>query len=288
MNKKALITKSNKLVEASYRLSLTEKRILIYAIAQYRQQNVPNWTNGVCLVSPKEYATLFNIKDRNLYASLKEATYKLFTREVTIPEIHPVTKKEHSIKTRWITEQSTCDDIGYIHIVFHDRVIPYFHDLQDSFTYYDIEQVSKFNNVYAIRLYELLKQREDFNSRKLSVAQLRQLFELEDSEYVQLNDFKRRVIDASVKQINQHTDLKVGYTKIKQGRYVTDFKFRVDLKTPKITKLKGRQSAMRLKTEQSPSDATHASQAPATPPVMGKQNPQALAELMTKLNMKKE
>ena len=43
-------------------------------------------------------------------------------------------------------------------------------------------------------------------------------------------DFKKRVIDVSVKQINAHTDITTSYTQRKTGRNVTHLNFKIDAK----------------------------------------------------------
>jgi plasmid replication initiation protein len=47
-----------------------------------------------------------------------------------------------------------------------------------------------------------------------------------------LANLKLRVIDPSVKQINEHTDLQVGYENIKFGRTVTGLRFSIKEKLP--------------------------------------------------------
>jgi plasmid replication initiation protein len=42
---------------------------------------------------------------------------------------------------------------------------------------------------------------------------------LEDNEYTAMNNFKSRVLEPSIKQINEHTDITVTYEQHKKGRY---------------------------------------------------------------------
>ncbi len=44
------------------------------------------------------------------------------------------------------------------------------------------------------------------------------------------NDFKKRVLDLAVDEINEKTDLKVSYEQVKKGRTITGFKFKVLVK----------------------------------------------------------
>ena len=52
-----------------------------------------------------------------------------------------------------------------------------------------------------------------------------------------MSDFKKRVLNVAVDEINEKTDLKVSYEQVKKGRTITGFKFKVLTKdNPKDTK----------------------------------------------------
>ena len=53
---------------------------------------------------------------------------------------------------------------------------------------------------------------------------------LNDDEYKAMCDFKKRVLDLAVNEINEKTDLTVSYTQEKKGRLIHGFKFTVRTK----------------------------------------------------------
>ena len=53
---------------------------------------------------------------------------------------------------------------------------------------------------------------------------------LGDNEYNRMCDFKRRILDMAVQEINEKTDLTVSYTQEKRARTITGFKFTVRTK----------------------------------------------------------
>ena len=73
--------------------------------------------------------------------------------------------------------------------------------------------------------------------RELEIAGLKHALQVTD-EYSAVIDFKRRVIDVSVDQINAHTDITTSYTQRKTGRNVTHLNFKIDAKeaAPKAVK----------------------------------------------------
>ena len=54
-----------------------------------------------------------------------------------------------------------------------------------------------------------------------------------DSEYHRIAHLKERVIEHSIKQINEHTDITATYEQHKKGRTITGFSFKFKQKKPK-------------------------------------------------------
>lgn len=46
---------------------------------------------------------------------------------------------------------------------------------------------------------------------------------IDEDQYPLIADFKKRVLDIAVEQINEHSDIKVKYDQIKQGRKIVAF-----------------------------------------------------------------
>ena len=58
-----------------------------------------------------------------------------------------------------------------------------------------------------------------------------------DSEYHRIAHLKERVIEHSIKQINEHTDITATYEQHKKGRTITGFSFKFKQKKPKQAKI---------------------------------------------------
>ena len=54
-----------------------------------------------------------------------------------------------------------------------------------------------------------------------------------DTEYHRIAHLKERVIEHSIKQINEHTDITATYEQHKKGRVITGFSFKFKQKKPK-------------------------------------------------------
>jgi plasmid replication initiation protein len=231
VEKAELIVKSNRLIEASYRLGMNEQRIILYAICRCREDQKGLFPDLPVTITADAFVKQFPSVDKsNVYGQLKEALNSLYNRSVTIHDIDPATKKARVRETRWISEKAYIDGAGHVQIVFTPEVIKYMTRLETEFTSYQLEKVGNMTSAYAVRIYELLAQHRDIGNRTLNMAWLRQTLQIEPDEYKLTTNFIRKVIDVAVEQINKHSDLTVSYKPVKTSRAITDFTFKIKSK----------------------------------------------------------
>jgi len=234
MNKSDLVVKSNRLIEASYRLGMNEQRIILYAICRCREEQSGLFPDLPVTITADNFAKQFpSVEKGSVYGQLKDAMNSLYNRSVTIHDIDPVTKKARVRETRWISEKAYIDGAGHIQIVFTPEVIKYITRLEVEFTSYQLEKVGHMTSAYAVRIYELLTQHRDIGNRTLNLKWLRETLQMEVQEYKLTADFIKRVLDPAVDQINKHSDLTVSYKAVKTGRAITDFVFKIKSKDAK-------------------------------------------------------
>ncbi len=228
MKKTELVVKSNRLIEASYRLGLNEQRIILYSICRCREEQKGLFPDLPVTIKADAFAKQFpSIGRGNVYQQLKAAMDALYDRSVTLHDIDPDSGHARVKKTRWISEGAYIDGAGNIQVIFTPEVIKYITRLETEFTSYQLEKVGHMTSAHAVRLYELLAQHRDTGTRTLNLAWLRDVLQIEPSEYKLTADFKKWVIDASVDQINKHGDITVSYKPQKTGRAITDFVFKI-------------------------------------------------------------
>jgi plasmid replication initiation protein len=234
LNKSELVVKSNRLIEASYRLTLNEQRIILYAICRCREEQKGLLPDAPVVITADSFAKHFPSIDKgHVYHQLKEAMDALYDRSVTLYETDEETGKEQVSKTRWISKASYVDGAGRIKVVFTPEVIKYITRLEEEFTSYQLEKVGNMTSAYAVRIYEILAQHRHIGSRTLNLKWLREALQIGPDEYKLTADFKKWVIEVAVDQINKHSDLTVSYKPIKTGRAITDFAFKIKERKPK-------------------------------------------------------
>lgn len=223
-NKNDLVVKSNRLIEASYRLSLAEQRVILFAIIEARRTQKGLSADNFVDIVAADYAEMFDIPLKQAYEQIKEAAMTLFGRHVVLRSIRPNSGKPEVMKVRWVSAASYIDGEGVIRLQFAPTMVPYITHLEAQFTRYKLEKVAKMTSAYAIRLYELLIQWGSVGKREIELEWIKKALMVDDN-YGRLGNFKKWVIDVALAQINEYSDLTVSYTQRKKGRKVSHLIF---------------------------------------------------------------
>ena len=223
-----LIVKSNALIEASYSLDAVEQRVILLAILEARALNIEIGLGTRIKVYASNYANTYGISKDMAYKAMKKAVLGLHQAEFRWSEMTPKgVKHTHS---RFTDTIAYCEGEGCIELIFGSQVIPQIIDLKKLFTSYEIEQTRNLNR-YGLRLYELLIRWRATGKAKISLNDLRNALGVLDDEYQTMSNFKNRVLDVAVSEINENTDITTSYEQHKQGRKIIGFTFTIKQKS---------------------------------------------------------
>ena len=225
-----VVYKSNKVIEAGYKLTLNELRVVLACIGQVQSKEELLKTDKFEL-SAKDFAACFDISENRAYSELKEVAKRLFNRYVIIDNPDPEQPKIKQTQTHWISSIDYIPSDGKIVLFFAPKILPYLSKLEGTFTKYELKHVGNMNSVYGMRLYELLMQWKNVGKREIEIAWLKRQFEIED-KYQAIKDLKLKVIDPAVKDINTHSNFSVSWEQRKTGRNVTHLIFTFAEKKP--------------------------------------------------------
>ena len=225
-SKSDLVVKSNRLNMAIQNLSLSEVRILQLAIVDARETG-----NGLSLdkplsISALRYAKAFGVARQTAHEAILSAEKNLFDRRFSFLDTD-----DKLVKSRWVQRVKYLDDEASIEVILtYDVVneITRIDGYENFFTQYLLEQTAKMQSTYSVRLYELLVQWK--SAKKTPLLQLdcfRQQLGVGVDEYKLMSNFKKRVLDLAVKEINETSDLTVSYEQEKRGKRIVGFKFKV-------------------------------------------------------------
>ena len=231
MSKSDLVVKTNQLNSAVQNLSLPELRIIQLAIVDARETGKGLDTKTPLRIDAMRYAQAFDTTRQNAYILMKQSEETLFNRRFTYFD-----REKKPIKSRWLQDVRYLDDEGAIEVCFTRLVVECITRLDGAeqfFTQYMLSQTANLNSVYSVRLYELLIQWKTAGKTPVfELSLFRGQMGLNDDEYKIMGNFKLRVLDLAVNEINEKTDLTVSYTQEKKGRVIHGFKFTVKQKQP--------------------------------------------------------
>ena len=229
-----LVVKDNALIDASFNLTLVEQRLMLLAIVEARE--IQDLTPDTPIeIKASSYREQYNTDSSEAYKQLSEATKQLFNRQFSYIDKY---KGDDAITvSRWLNEATYINNKGTVVIYLNRNVISMISRLEANFTKYLLEQVSDFKSQYSIRLYELLIKYKDIgNSKKYTIEEIRSLLGIGVNEYKVLADFKKRVLDLAVKEINDKTDTTIKYEQFKEGRNISHILFKIGKKLAKKKK----------------------------------------------------
>jgi plasmid replication initiation protein len=220
-----LVVKDNALINASYNLDLVEQRLILLAIVEARGSGKGINANDPLEVHADSYVNQFNVARQTAYQALKDACKDLFARQFSYQEINKRGNVEN-VLSRWVSEIRYIDDEATVKLIFAPAIVPLITRLEEQFTKYELQQISNLSSAYAVRLYELLiAWRSTGQTPVIELAEFRQKIGVLDDEYTRMGNFKDRVLNLAIAQVNEHTDINVKCEQHKKGRNISGFSF---------------------------------------------------------------
>ncbi len=216
--KNEMVVKSNTLVEASYRLSTQEQKVILSLAAKIKTQDedFKNYTFSV-----KEFADITGARIDSKYHEIKNLTSRLLRRVFTINEA------DGPLQLSWLSAAKYFDGEGIITLRFDPGLKPYLLQLKDCFTKINLSVALRLKSSFSIRIYELLKQYESIGSRSFMLSELKTMLGIADSQYKLYGHLKSKVLKVAQDELAAKTDLTFDYEEIKVGRSVGKIRFTI-------------------------------------------------------------
>lgn len=248
-----IIVRSNELIEARYKLTIEEQRLVLLLSSTIRSDD-EDFKDYEIRVS--DFVAMFGLEKRKaIYKAVEEAARELAGKKIDL------SRGGKKIYASWLSYVEYVEGSGVVKLRFDKSLKPYLLQLNENFTKYNLQHVMQFKSSYSIRLYELLK----MEAWKAKNGQFEKTFELADyrdkigiekKAYPIFADFKKRVIEPTTREVSDQTDLHIFETRyIKTGRKITGVCFVVLIRGKDETKL--RQDNLRIEDIKEGSDEIH-------------------------------
>lgn len=222
------ISKNNALINASYRLTLTEMQIILYGIGVINPMQ-PDFPRAY-RIDIDRFAQMFGREHGNIYKEIKDAVVKRFWER----DFSYVDEKGKTVVLRWLTKMVYEDKSGYLEVKFSEEIQPYLSSLQENFTAYYINHIAHFKSIYSVRFYEYALMFLNKNNIKkggfsLLISEIKEKLDIVEN-YKLFSNFKLKVLNPAKKEINQFSDIVFDYSVEKLGRTPYKIKFKVSKK----------------------------------------------------------
>lgn len=218
------VTQAHPVVHACYAMTVNEQRVLLACICQIDPRYaMPDGKTYILTVEQARDLFYTEKNAQNVYRDLATAVEKLYERDVKIKM-----PNGDILQTRFVQSIVWSPDRLQIQVKFADDIKPYLSELKSNFSSYKLKHIVQLTSIYAIRLYGWLVSWASQNQfyKELEIDDIRDKLELEN-KYQAIGEFKRRVIEPAIRQINANTDfeLDVSYKKIKREIRWIQFRF---------------------------------------------------------------
>lgn len=213
------ITQSNELIEASYTLTLNEKRLLMLGLSGIDPRRALQTKEDRISfqVTVGQWAKHF--PDEKPWRAMKRAADNMMIRYVTL---HPKTGRTKKIS--WFDSVEYIEGEGRVEILMGYSISQRLSGMIDQFTQIKLTSVQQLRSFYSVRLYELVSQFRSTGYRRISVEDFRIAMDC-ISTHAEMKALKRYVLNPALKELNAKTDVQVICTDIKRGRKITGFEF---------------------------------------------------------------
>lgn len=230
-----IIKKDNRMIEARYKVSIHEQRLLLAVLAQIRSddEDFKKYTINVQDIAKAHGLTA----GKDLYKQLYQAARTLRAAEVDI------SIGETKRFVGWLNYVEYIEGKGKLVISFNSDLKPYLLQLKSNFTQYKFTAVANFKSLYSIRFYEFLKMNQYHGGGSIffiqySINDLRNILHIQPDQYKKNKDFRVKVIEPALKEIQDQTDLNIlNVEYLKDGKIISAVKIYAEPKKQMVMAL---------------------------------------------------
>lgn len=218
------IKQSNRLIEAKYKLTVYEQRMMIFICSQLN----PNAAEfSKVRVSVADMASFCKFDETKSYSHVKSTIMRLMSRIVQI-------KMDDGgwYATHWLQKAKYIPSESVVEYEIDDELKPELLQLRAAYLSTPAAPLMEFRRDYSARLYFILKKMLKVGTFEYEIDFFRERFQLSKSYDIFFN-FKNKVLEPAIAEINEKSDIDVEHKYVKNGRSYVSVKFTVILKKKK-------------------------------------------------------
>lgn len=215
-----LVVKHNDLIQkAKYNLSCNQQKFVAYLISLIKPTDKELKPYEISIA---DFCAMCGIDKTYFYTDFREMVDNMDNKSFWIET------EEKVFKFRWFSEVEVIKGSGMVRIRLNSNLTKYLIDLRKNFTPYELYNILAFKSKYSIRLYEEFKSYAYQKNIEIDLEELKE--SLEATHYTNFKDFRKRVLERAIEEINEYTDLSVDYELRKRGRKIVAIDFHIEAK----------------------------------------------------------
>lgn len=224
MEDKNIATRPMAIIEAKFDLDSKQNDIIDMLLTEINDDD-----KLVYELNIDKYKKLYKFDTSNIYRDMKTAVKKFEKKG-----FHIITDKKE-IWYSWFTKITYFDGEGKILLKIDSELKDLLTEVKQRICY-DIANTLNCVSKYSKRLYYYLKLYEDTGWRKDTLENLHSKLKCPESYVKNYGKFKEKVLNVSLQEINNITDIQFDYEEIRENRKVVMLKFNIKKKNmiPKI------------------------------------------------------
>jgi hypothetical protein len=238
---------------AQYQLSAREQKVILFLIANMDPKKQSRFHEQVIPVKELEYILKNDDEAKwgGLYQEMREFTKRIRNKGIEFDTDIEIDGKKFPGYVNWFQSVEPIKlDSGEVAIsfLFSEKLKPFLIDLNE-YARINYLEAAPLKSSYAIRMFQIFKaargrmqKHEEVSTMEYEVEQLKSVLGI-PGKYEDFRNFRRRVLDVILEEINEHTNIILQPIRFKRGgRVITKVVFKFGDKQPVPSGLpKGRQ-----------------------------------------------
>lgn len=226
----------NKLIDACYKMTLTQKRLFNMAVAAVNSTKSMKSGHKVA-VSLDDFAELAGLSRKIALQHVRETLPDM--RQAHVVDI---TYKDNNVfkqdfdssqEVERVSYKNFFQEVDYIEtekelavtFKFSDWLVPYISQLKKKFTQVRLQHVNPLSSFYSMRIYEAvvltIQDSTGIHSRTFEIQELRNILGLQGDTYSRWVDMKKRCLVAPIKDLDEKTPFAWSLKVNGRGKYLS-------------------------------------------------------------------
>ena len=214
IQKKNKVDKHYNLIEAKYKMGVTESKIVLSIISLIRASDEDFMSYQIPLSSFK-----FLYENDN-GRRLKKYCENIMLRPMTIKQ-----KDGGWLMFHWFSHIQYNPKERMLECGISPKLKPYLLQMKGNYKSYSLKYILQMQSEYSIRIYEILKKHEQLGYAILNLEDLHETLEVPKSFKDKYCNFKRKVLHTTIAEIAKLTDIWFEFEEIKHQKKVVELKF---------------------------------------------------------------